>query len=360
MGRQLVHVAQRIAVGHARTEERLASVIALDRPRDRTQLGDYLLNEWLPAVEVEVESATFVNLQHHAVGYIIPKLGQIAVSDIDRETLKVFYRELLQTPMTRKSGVVSKSYLIKIHSTLCWALQTLVEDRRLPANPGWGARPRMTKSEHFEPTVWTPSELLEFLDRTRDDDLHAMWNLIALTGVRRGEALGLKWADFSPDMKHVAIRRAVMKAGPKRYVSRPKSGAGRRIDLLPETTSALKRFRRQRARERSKRDLGQLRPGSYVFTRPDGETIDPGWVSQRFRRLLEKEDLRRIRLHDLRHTHATHLLEAGANLKAVQERLGHHDPTFTINTYIHLLPTIQAEAIKSLRSFYKKCVPAED
>jgi integrase len=207
--------------------------------------------------------------------------------------------------------------------------------------------------------VWTPSELLKFLDESKEHDLGALWNFVALTGVRRGEAMGLQWGDFDRDLKKVAIRRAVTKVGAKRYITRPKSAQARRIDLLPDTTAALKRFKRQRNRERKNLELRPLQPGDFAFTKDDGTAFDPGRITFMFLRLSEDAGLRRIRLHDLRHTHATHLLEAGANLKAVQERLGHNDPTFTIDTYIHLLPTIQAEAIKSLKNFYKEAVEAQ-
>jgi integrase len=357
MGRQNIHVAQRLAVGRAIERERLAPVIGLRIPKDTTRLGKYLTEEWLPAVEPEIEPATFVNLQGHVISYINPRIGHLRVCDIDRETVKAFYRELLTTPKVRGTGFLSKSTVISVHSTLCWGLQTLVETRRLPANPAWGARPRVKKSERYEPAVWTPSELLKFLEETKDDDLGALWNFVALTGVRRGEAMGLQWGDFDRDLKQVAIRRAITKVGAKRYITRPKSAQARRIDLLPDTTAALKRYKRQRNRERRRLELRSLQPGDFAFTKVDGTAFDPGRITLMFLQLSEGAGLRRIRLHDLRHTHATHLLEAGANLKAVQERLGHNDPTFTIDTYIHLLPTIQAEALKSLQSFYRKSPP---
>jgi integrase len=359
MGRQNIHVAQRLAVERVRTQERLAPVIGLRIPRDATRLDRYLIEEWLPAVEPEIEPSTFVNMEAHITCYINPKIGGLRVCDLDRDTIRGFYRELLVTPLVRKNGFLSKSTVISVHATLCWALQTLVETRRLPANPAWGSRPRVKKSERFEPTVWTPAELLKFLEATKAHDLGALWNFIALTGVRRGEAMGLQWGDFDADLKQVAIRRAITKVGSKRYVTRPKSAQARRIDLLPDTTSALKRFRRQRNRARTKAELRSLQPGNYVFTKPNGDSFDPGRITLLFVRLSKDAGLRRIRLHDLRHTHATHLLEAGANLKAVQERLGHSDPTFTIDTYIHLLPTIQAEAVRALKTFYKKTVPVD-
>lgn len=92
---------------------------------------------------------------------------------------------------------------------------------------------------------------------------------------------------------------------------------------------------------------------NYVFLGRDVRELDPQWVSKRFRTLVKKADLPPIRLHDLRHTHASHLLEAGANVKAVQERLGHAYPGFTMDTYVHLVPTIQAEAVRVLRRFYR-------
>ena len=318
---------------------------------EETPLGDYLTKEWLPAIRTEIEPTTYAYLETTTRLYINPLLGDLPVSAIHRDMLRSFYGELLRTP-SRNGGFLSKLTVIQVHSTLSWAFQTLVESRRLPSNPAWGVRPRLAKSERRQPTIWSPSQLLHFLEFVKGDRYYELWNLLALTGMRRGEVMGLQWGDFSQDMKFVAIRRAWCQVGSSAYMTAPKGASARRINLLPHTTTTLRRFHRKQQTLRTKSGSKALKAQDHLFTRPDGDLLIPGMLTKRFIKLSKDADLVRIRLHDLRHTHASHLLEAGANYKAVQERLGHADPVFTIDTYVHLMPTIQAEGVKSLAKFY--------
>ena len=86
---------------------------------------------------------------------------------------------------------------------------------------------------------------------------------------------------------------------------------------------------------------------SLVFAHPDGSPIHPDYFSQRFDRHLAKSSLPRIRLHDLRHTHATILLKAGVHVKVVSERLGHANVAFTMTVYQHVIPGMQADAARA-------------
>jgi integrase len=320
---------------------------------DNTPLGDYLTKKWLPAIATQVELTTYHYLEQTTRNYIEPFLGDIPVSAIHRDMLREFYRELYRTPLKSRSGFLSKSSVVRVHSTLSWALQTLLESRRIPANPAWGIAPRFKKSERFRLTIWSPQQLLEFLEAIKKDELYALWITLALTGMRRSEVLGLQWGDLSRDWKFVAVRRAWCQAGSTYYLTTPKAAAGRHINLMTQNATALRQHHRRQQRLRSKNGERALKPQDFVFTRSDGEPAPPGWTTVRFQTLIKQTGAVKIRLHDLRHTHASHLLEAGANYKAVQERLEHADPVFTIDTYVHLMPTIQAEGVKSLAKFYR-------
>ncbi len=351
MGRRaFTRVAERVAV---RREGSRNYLVGLPSEVDETPLGRYLLKEWLPMIQTEVEPTTFSQLESNVRLYINPRLGHMQVSAIDRETLRGLYHDLLRTSKTGRAGLLSKRSVIGIHATLSWAFQTLLESRRIPYNPAWGIRPKLKKSERYEPRIWSPEQLLVFLESVKSDEYLALWSVLALTGVRRGEALGLQWGDFSSDWKFVAIRRAYSQAGTSTYITVPKAVAGRRIDLLPETSAALRKYRRKQQRRGTSHGLKPLSAQQFVFKRLSGDLPRPAWTSKRFKHLSREAELPDIRLHDLRHTHASHLLEAGAPLKAVQERLGHADPVFTIDTYVHMMPTIQAEAVKSLRKLYR-------
>lgn len=341
--------------GHGRNYSRPHKVVPLRvlPEADSTPFGDYLLEEWLPALKVDVERTTYSASYAHSLQYIIPAIGKVPVSDITQRLLKEFYQDLLQTP-ARRGGekFLAKTSVIRVHSTVSWSLQALVEAGRLPANPAWGARPRLKKSERYEPIIWSPETLCAFLDYSAADELAALWNILALTGMRRGEALGLRWSDLAPRYTHVAIKRALVQVDRETYVSAPKGSQGRNVDVMRASVLALREHRRKTMRRRQRAGSKPLRGSDFIFTRKSGEPLSPTMISSQFRNLVKRGDFPKIRLHDLRHTHASHLLQAGGNIKAVQERLGHANPMFTIDTYIHLMPTIQAEAVKGLTKFY--------
>lgn len=354
MGRHVYVKAGNLG-GRGRNYSRPRKVVPLPIATDEelTPFGDYLLDEWLPALKVDVELTTYVGCESHIHNYIIPALGDVPVSAITHRMLKEFYQQLLLTNWQRSgTHLLSKGTVTRIHAAVSWSLQSLVETGRLPANPAWGARPRVKKSERYEPVIWTPEELCEFLDYAQTDELAALWNVLALTGMRRGEALGLRWSDFSRGYTHVSVKRALVHVDRSTYVSAPKGTQGRRLDIMKPTAAALRKHRATVMRQRRRAGLSPLQPSNFVFTRASGDHLSPNMTSKKFVELAKRGGFTRIRLHDLRHTHASHLLQAGANLKAVQERLGHADPMFTIDTYVHLLPTIQAYAIKTLAEFY--------
>lgn len=339
---------------NAHDDERYAKLLSLlaGAGVDDTPLGVYLVEEWLPRHQLDVEPTTFRAAEDAVYNFIVPQLGQIPVYELSRDHLRAFHQVLLRTEMRKGRGLLSKTTVIRIHATLSSALQRLVEAGRIPANPAWGSRPRVKKSERYEPVIWSPEHLCRFLEFVADDDLHALWSLLALGGVRRGEALGVQWGDLATRFTHVTVKRSVCEMKGGTYVTAPKASQARRVDLVGETIRALRSYRRRQLRRARSRG-GELRPSDFIFTRPSGEELSPNGVTRRFGQLAAKAGLPRLRLHDLRHTHASHLLEAGGNLKAVQERLGHSDPAFTIRSYVHAAPTIQREAVKSLEALYR-------
>jgi integrase len=121
------------------------------------------------------------------------------------------------------------------------------------------------------------------------------------------------------------------------------SRSRRVVDLDPATVAALKKYRAGQLEQRLLVGAG-YRDHDLVFAMPDGTPLNPDAVGRAFTREVEKTKLPRIRFHDLRHSHATHLLAAGVNVKIVSERLGHATVAFTLDTYAHVMPGQQADA----------------
>jgi integrase len=192
---------------------------------------------------------------------------------------------------------------------------------------------------------------LDWAERERPE-LYLAWLLLAMTGMRRGEALAVRWGDVDFDAGHLAVRRSavLIKAkgeGERLVVGPPKSGKSRVIDLDMRTLAALRAHRA----ERGALSLALARDDAYVLGRLDGGLRHPERLSREFTRQLASAAHQlgettppAIRLHDLRHTHATLYLRAGVHPKIVSERLGHATISITLDVYQHAMPTLQREA----------------
>jgi integrase len=229
-----------------------------------------------------------------------------------------------------------------VHLAVRRALGDAVNDRLILHNPAEAAHRLPT--DRPEMTTWSAEELRAFLAYIAEERLFPLYRLAASTGMRRGEAMGLRWKDLQLDAGRLSVRQQLARQGEKVAFGQPKTRAGRRsIALDSVTVDALRAHRSAQAAE-------QLRfgPGyqglDLVFARADGSPYDPDVISQTFERLVRQAGLRVIRFHDLRHTHATLALQAGVSVKVVAERLGHTKASVTQDIYQHVIPGMQEDA----------------
>lgn len=282
----------------------------------------FLTERWLSAVEHSVRASTFVGYRSHVTRHIVPELGSVGLADLDASMINAFHASLL-------SDGLCPTTVRRVHATLHRALGDAVKWGLRPDNPAGRSDPPRTR-RHPELRTWSAAELRFFLTHVRDDEWFALWFLLATTGMRRGEALGLRWPDVDLERGCLAVRRTVISISGRIEWSEPKSARGRRVVALDPATAEV---------------LRSWGPGDgLVFCGGDGSPLDPTAVSKRFVRLVADSGLPRIRLHDLRHTHATLALQAGVNPKIVSERLGHATVAFTLDVYSHALQHLQQKA----------------
>ena len=171
--------------------------------------------------------------------------------------------------------------------------------------------------------------------------------------MRRGELLALKWRNLDLVKGALTVVETAYKLGDGRYmVKEPKTAQSRRtISLPPSLAELLKVYRIDQ--ELLRIQLGvSLNADGFVFIRPDGSPINPNAVTLAFRRIIKKTGLRGIRIHDLRHTHATLMLKAGVHPKVVSERLGHASIGITLDIYSHVLPGLQEAAAEKFDKLF--------
>ena len=196
--------------------------------------------------------------------------------------------------------------------------------------------------------TWSAKQLKAFLESTQRDRLAPLWRVLAMTGVRRGEACGLRWEDVDLENARLSVRRALIPHGAGVIVSEPKTAKGRRQIALDAVT--VEAFKGQAAQQLADRDNAEVawEETGYVFTMDDGRPLHPQSVSRALDRAIAAAKLPRIRLHDLRHTHASLALAAGVNPKVISERLGHATVSITLDTYSHAIPALQEEAAERI------------
>ncbi|HEY5360298.1 MAG TPA: site-specific integrase [Streptosporangiaceae bacterium] len=320
----------------------------------RQQTGAYL-NEWLDGLQVK--PSTLASYRANVRLHIDPAVGRVLLPALTTARINAMYRQLERSGRVERGHAgegLSPRTVRYIHTILYGALAEAVRTQRISRNPAVAASPpSVRKAKAPEMSCWTARQLAAFLGWAADgSSTYALWHLMANTGTRRGETLALRWRDFDPDAGTLRVRRSasmIQETGePGTMVEGDtKTGRPRVVDLDDATTALLKAHRKARGTLA----LQLARDDALMFGDIQGEHASPGAMTHRFasdiarcRAALGEDALPMIRLHDLRHTHATLLLLAKEPVHVVSQRLGHASPTITMSVYAHVLPGNQRQA----------------
>lgn len=297
------------------------------------KLKDWL-DEWLNVYMLNIEATTKAGYTERINNRIIPYLGNIPLKNLENSAVQRWVNCLSNDGLSPKSV---KNVFLNLKASLDKA----VELKKIPSNPCNGVV--LPKQVKYEATVYDAGEINELLTVAKDTDMFLLVMLEIFTGLRRGEIAELKWSDIDFENSMIRITRSKVMAGGKKKIKAPKSSAGKRIigigDNLKEVLeSEYTAYLEDKATKEGYVDSG------YVIRQPNGEGFSPDSLTQKWIRFRKKHNLKEIRLHDLRHTCATAMLNAGVDFKIIQTRLGHADISTTMNIYAHCLPSINKEA----------------
>lgn len=341
------HVAGNTRLG----AERLAARLARERNGRNDEVrslsfGAYLTTRWLPGKRAALATSTWDGYRRKIDRHILPTLGRIAIRRLRPNHLEDLYTRMLH-PTDGYPGLAPKTVL-EVHLIIRAALNDAVRKGLVTRNVALVAHaPRLRSIPKVEQHAWTAEQLKTFLRAASGHRFFAAFWVIANTGMRRSELLGLRWSDVDLTAGTLSINRGLVAVAYEVHESRGKTRNSRRqLDLDPTTVAVLATWRDWQHAEHQA--VGLADP-AWMFTDTSGAPIHPHTISQAFGRVTRNADVPVIRLHDVRHTHATLLLKAGVPVKVVSERLGHTTPTFTIETYQHVLPGMQAEAARTFQ-----------
>ena len=314
--------------------------------RDRLTVEAYL-SQWMEGLPTSGRSVSTVSSYGHNLRlHVVPYVGGLALQDLAPQDLDRLYQRL--TTSGRRNGGSSGLALRTVryvHTILSVALSDAVKKGVLARNPAKAATPPSAKSSRApEMEWWRPEELATFLDQTAAHELGLVFRLAGVTGMRRGELLGLRWSDVDLAAAVLTVRRQLASTDYQVRFDEPKTERGRRrIDIDPGTVTALAAARREVLSLRAQ--TGRDDP---VFVREDGRSWHPETLSRTFDRLILGAGLPRIRFHDLRHTHVAHLISANVDALTISRRLGHASVAFTLDRYGHLFDQAGADAAQAV------------
>jgi len=298
------------------------------------------LREWLEAHKLRVRPKTAFQYNQVLEQHVIPYLGKIKLKELRPDHIQSLYSTKL------KDGASERTVLI-IHSVIHRALEQALKWGLVGRNVADAVtRPRVKKKEM---KTLDDNQARSFLSSLKGSRYDAFFWVAISTGLRQGELLGLKWSDVDWRNRCIHVQRQVQRLSHGGLgFAPPKSEAGKRTIVLG--AAVLEKLREQMAYQDTEKSFAgkDWQEFDLIFPSAVGTPYDHRNIYRVFKILLKEAGMPEIRFHDLRHTAATLLLQQGVNPKVVQERLGHSDVTLTLNTYSHVMGTIQDDAADKL------------
>lgn len=308
------------------------------------------LDAWLAHARVRVRVATYEGYECLLRCHVPDDVGDLLLIELRPLHLQRLYGELL-TSGESSGRRLAAGTVLNLHLVLTQALGQALRWQLLAANPASGAQP--PRPRRAEPVTVDAPLLKRLLHTASGTSLEAPAAIAAATGMRRGEILGLRWADIAPDLSSAHVRASLQTTREGLVFERPKTARSRRAVALPALLqSFLERHRSDQAQRNAK--CADWKETDLVVTREDGSPVNPDSLSSAWRRLIRKHGLPPVRFHDLRHAHATLMLLQGVHPKVVSERLGHASVGITLDTYSHVLPSMQAQAVEAFDRLFPK------
>lgn len=297
---------------------------------------------WLDECKVNtVERTTLENYKSNINNHIIPWLGNVKLKNLSVKEIQQFYNHLYEDGREDGKGGLNPRTVQRIHTIVNSSLKHAVRCEVINKNVATFVVKR--KMRKFEIDPYSSEELKEFLTLTKDEKFYSLFVVSAMTGMRRGEVLALTWDDVDLVNRKISVRkslgqRKVTENERKRVIELKdtKTESSRRdIPIDKFLTDTLIEHKKNQLELSLKIGRESFNPNNLIFCEDNGNFINPSKYTNVFKSTLKKYNLRKIRLHDVRHAYATILLHEGISHKSIKDLLGHSTIVTTLDIYTH-------------------------
>jgi integrase len=299
------------------------------------------LERWIEHMEGQVSPRSHERYAEIARKNIVPLLGGLGLTKLQPAHVSQAYAKALTSGRRDGSGGLSPRTVTHMHRVLREALQQAVRWQLLARNPADAVK--SPKVERQQMSVLDTDATAELIETARETALFVPILLGVRCGLRRGEVVALRWRNVDLERGQISVVASAEQTNHGVREKEPKNGKGRTVVLSATEVEELGSHRVRQAQ--ALLALGvRLTDDHHVAARADGQALQPRSLTHAFVKFARQHGFR-IRLHDLRHSHATHMLASGVHPKIAQERLGHSSVGITLDLYSHVLPGMQAEAV---------------
>lgn len=299
---------------------------------------------WLQHIATQVSPRSAENYREVVQFWIVPALGNVRLAKLQPEQIAQAYSDALARGGRAGKGLSPRS-VVMMHRTLSQGLKQAVIWKLIAINPAAHCKP--PRVERREMRVLGTDSTAALIDFAQGRRLYIPILFFALCGLRRAEVAAIRWNRIDLDTGRLSVSISVEQTAHGTREKPPKSGRARAVALPALLIEELRRYRLKQAEDLLRLGIRQT-DETHVCLREDGSPWAPRMLTYAVARLIRSSGLPYVRLHDLRHGHATDLLLSNVHPKVVQERLGHASIQLTLDTYSHVLPSMQDDAAATI------------
>lgn len=335
-------------------KQKFKQIQVLGPPKKKTKttvkdwIEKWLENEIKPAKKI----STYLNYSGCAKSYIYPDCEKILLEKFSRADAQKLINKRINSETVNKKKGLSPNTIRRIYLIMSAAFNIAVKDGLIEKNPMEYVE--IPKIEKKKIETINKENLQKIINHdTTGDPVATLSQILLLTGLRRGEGLGLKWTDVDFKNNTVSIQRAVIRGDKEILVSTPKNKSSIREAPLPKIAiEILQKHRKYQLTEKKKFDKIYNNQG-WIFATPDGNLLHPDTVRRGLHRLLKAVGVPLTNVHALRHSYASLLFELGESGKVIQSVLGHSSIKTTMDIYVRVQEETKKDAADKIDSLLK-------